>query len=220
MFQHENYFDKILVKIKNLNPNGSYHYYDKGNNTLMQFHELYSENGTHLEIIMLGNSIIKGVHWNELTGINIGNRGIGKDTTDDMLGRINNIIKEKPKYVFFLGGINDIYKNIATEHTLKNIIEIEQVLAKNEITTIIQSTIYSANKVENHEEINKKVQKLNVSLKKYAHDNHLIYFDLNEFLSENKKLKDEFTTDGIHLNTKGYKVWSIELKKVIKELNP
>ena len=62
------------------------------------------------DIVFLGNSITAGGNdWSERLNIpNIKNRGIGGDTTDGVIARLDEIIYFKPKAVFLLIGINDL----------------------------------------------------------------------------------------------------------------
>ncbi len=48
------------------------------------------------------------VNWNELVGRNVANRGVDGDGAQQMLNRMRNILREEPKFVFVMGGINDI----------------------------------------------------------------------------------------------------------------
>ena len=65
------------------------------------------------DIVFLGNSITQGGNdWSErLNYPNIKNRGIGGDVTDGVLSRIDEIGYFKPKAVFLLIGINDLWNN-------------------------------------------------------------------------------------------------------------
>ena len=63
------------------------------------------------EIVFIGNSITEGgKDWSAKFGINhIRNRGIAGDLTDGVLQRLDEIIYFKPKAVFILIGINDLF---------------------------------------------------------------------------------------------------------------
>ena len=60
------------------------------------------------------------------------------------------------------------------------------------------------------------VDTLNTFLKKLAASRNIDYLDLNKYLSENKKLKKEYTTDGVHVNEVAYKIWYSVLEEVLK----
>ena len=63
------------------------------------------------DIVFLGNSITAGgKDWSErLNQPNIKNRGIGGDVTEGVLARLDELIYFKPRTVFLLIGINDLW---------------------------------------------------------------------------------------------------------------
>ncbi|PID27048.1 MAG: hypothetical protein CR982_06980 [Candidatus Cloacimonadota bacterium] len=66
--------------------------------------DLYKQYNKKGNIVMLGNSITYGVNWNELLNRNdIINRGIGSDTTEGFLSRMEYIYKAEPKICFIMG---------------------------------------------------------------------------------------------------------------------
>jgi lysophospholipase L1-like esterase len=53
---------------------------------------------------------------------------------------------------------------------------------------------------------------------KYAQENNLDYIDLNPFIaSDSLEIKDEYTTDGLHLSAAAYLVWAREITTVLKK---
>ena len=82
---------------------------------------------------MLGDSITFGINWNELFNMNIINRGIGSDTTEGFLSRMENIYAINPKKVFIMGGINDIFKGIEVNQIFSNYIKIIEALKNKNI---------------------------------------------------------------------------------------
>ena len=172
--------------------------------------ELFSLRNPKRDIVMLGDSITEGGDFRQLTGRDdILNRGIGWDTSLGLTKRLN-LIGMDVKKCFILIGINDISRDIPIDSIFENYkIVIANLKAKN-ITPIIQSTLYTVDRIEFD---NKKVEELNTKLKEYAKENNIVFIDLNSVLSENKMLKQEYTHDGVHLNTKGYVVWMNAIKK-------
>ena len=63
------------------------------------------------------------------------------------------------------------------------------------------------------------VAKLNSLLIKLALEKNLLFVNVNSVLSDGKILIDDYTTDGVHLNAKGYKLWGSELEKLILKLD-
>ncbi len=186
------------------------------------------------EIVMFGDSHIQSARWNELLGIyKVINRGIAGDVTEGMKNRLDEIIKLKPKIVIIEAGINDVYNWVNTEIILHNFNYIIHKLTERNIRVVITSIFYSGklwgkewieknmpklNVVENNRGRNKVVKTINTRLKKICRDYGAIFVDVNGKLSQNGFLKDVYTRDQLHLNAKGYKIWSDELLKVLKRL--
>ena len=65
------------------------------------------------KIVFLGNSITQGLlrHTEKLSRTDIINRGISGDHTDGILARLQEIIHYKPKAVFLLIGVNDLFED-------------------------------------------------------------------------------------------------------------
>jgi lysophospholipase L1-like esterase len=167
---------------------------------------------------MLGDSITQGVEWNELLGrTDISNRGIGGDTTAGFLKRLPNIYTLKPELCFIMGGINDIGIGISVETIQDNMGKIITALLEHEIQPIMQSTLYVSNKTQNWKKTNNKVDAVNNWLKEICREQGLIFVDINNILSENGTLKNEYTYDGVHLNGLGYKEWGKIIKPMIIE---
>jgi lysophospholipase L1-like esterase len=181
--------------------------------------DLYSVYKTDkADVVMLGNSITFGVNWNELMGrTTIVNRGIGSDLTQGFLHRMEYVYNVHPKLCFIMGGINDIYENISVEKIYENYTAIIDSLRAHKIIPIIQSTLFVSPKWRNAVEKNKEVEKLNGMLAKYARNKKIFFLDLNRVLAENDTLKDDLTLDGVHLNSKGYKLWREELEPVLEK---
>ncbi len=162
------------------------------------------------DIVMLGDSITDRTDWNALfKRKDILNRGISGDSTDGMLQRLESLPKSIKK-AFIMIGINDLGKGSTVEYIYNNYIKIIKILQEHGITPIIQSTLYIA--YDTGKRKNDDVRHLNDLLKSFTLDNHLTFIDLNKNLSENEHLKLDYTDDGIHLNSQGYKEWA----KVIK----
>ncbi|ARV16824.1 hypothetical protein BTO07_04410 [Polaribacter sp. SA4-12] len=173
------------------------------------------------DIIFIGNSITEqGGNWAEKVGIkNVKNRGIAGDVTDGVLKRLDEITHFKPKTVFLLIGINDLFnlhyqKQIpSTEYVAKNIIKItDSIYQKSPETTIYLQTIlptaeaYMANYIN---QVNNIIRNTKIDVNYKLIDLH------NEFVNENGLIKSELTSDGTHLNELGYEVWVKTIKDKI-----
>ena len=168
------------------------------------------------EIVFLGNSITAGGgNWSlRLDHPNIKNRGIGGDTTDGVLARLDEIIYFQPEAVFLLIGINDLWNNTLTDSFVnnvgENIIEIAKtIVKKSPKTKMFVQTVLPIGKQEYIEPI----KNLNDIIKSNAEFYNVIDLYV-EFINEKGLMQEELTTDGVHLNEKGYQKWVETVKPV------
>ncbi|MDA9026924.1 GDSL-type esterase/lipase family protein [Flavobacteriaceae bacterium] len=178
----------------------------------------------YADIVFLGNSITSGgKDWSKrLKHPNIRNRGIGGDVTDGVLARIDEIIYFKPKAVFLLIGINDLWNNNSpnnpsAEYIANNIIQIAQVInAETPKTKIYVQTVLPIEK----EQYKTSILKVNEIIKANEKENPYQIVDLYSiFVNENGLIRKELSTDGIHLNEKGYDAWVEFIKPIICSIN-
>ena len=176
------------------------------------------------DIVFLGNSITSGgKDWSKrLKHPNIRNRGIGGDVTDGVLARIDEITYFRPKAVFLLIGINDLWNNNnpnnpSTEYIANNIIQIAQVInAETPKTKIYVQTVLPIEK----EQYKNNILKVNEIIKANEKENPYQIVDLYSiFVNENGLIRKELSTDGIHLNEKGYDAWVEFIKPIIYSIN-
>ncbi len=171
------------------------------------------------KIVMLGNSITYGCNWSELLGRNdIVGRGITSDNLEGYLARIYYVFKLKPEVCFIMGGVNDIFAGFTVDQIFNNYKRLVDTLLSKNIKPVIQSTLFVNPKWKNTEGKNKLIIQLNDKLKDLAGLKKLLYLDLNSKLIDGKNLKDEYTTDGVHLTWKAYKIWGEELEKILLNL--
>lgn len=177
---------------------------------------------TESAIVFLGNSITERGQWHELfPGEIIMNRGIGGDNTFGVLARLDHIMKQKPRKMFIMIGINDIGRGLPLEVIISNYQGIlKKIRTQSPGTEVyIQSVlpmndeILSAAYLKNKKQI---VRDLNAALKDLAEKYELTYIDLYNkvFADEDNNLKPELTMDGIHLKPASYVLWTEYLKEL------
>ncbi|MFV7789571.1 GDSL-type esterase/lipase family protein [Aliarcobacter lanthieri] len=168
------------------------------------------------EIVMIGDSITDGAEWYELLNIdNIQNRGIGGDTTDGILLRLDSI-NQSIKKAFIMIGINDITMYKSIDEIYNNYIKIIDILEKKGIKIYIQSTLYLGNNYYNSKSINSKVDELNKKLEELAKNKDLTFINLNKIFAPNGYLDNKYTNDNVHLNGEAYLLWGQEIKDFMK----
>jgi lysophospholipase L1-like esterase len=172
------------------------------------------------KVMFLGNSITEGGKWRELTGDQtVINRGIGGDVTFGILNRMDDIIIRKPSKIFILIGINDISKDFPEEVIIANYKKIiEGLKAGTPSTKIFVQSVLPLNpqyrKFPQHYDKVDHVIILNKLLRDMALEQQVAFINLYPlFLDQQNRLDEKLTTDGLHLNAEGYKIWAKFLKE-------
>ncbi|WP_198007058.1 GDSL-type esterase/lipase family protein [Roseobacter sp. CCS2] len=180
--------------------------------------QLFEQFATQSEFVMIGDSITHRGLWTEfLPNYSVANRGIGGDTTDDVLRRMDSVLNLQPKFAFTMIGINDLSYGVETQEVFENYTAVLDILMANDITPIIQSTL--ACRAATCGDRIKDVAELNLLLAQYAAQNGIIFVDLNAVLADAEgSLRAEVTQDGLHLNGLGYKRWVDVIEPIFREL--
>ncbi|MDE7209374.1 MAG: hypothetical protein K2O31_05760 [Clostridia bacterium] len=172
-------------------------------------------NATRGKTVFFGDSITEMYDLEEyFPHLNLCNRGISGDTTKDMLNRLqSNVLDIAPTKIIFLGGTNDIGKNIPPKEIANNIHMIIQKIQDTlpDCKIFIQS-VYPVNTVRRPTFFSKTgnrtnivIDELNVLLKNLCNDCNCVYIDVNPSLKDqNGNLKKEYSVDGLHLTKEGY----------------
>ncbi len=165
-----------------------------------------------IEVVMLGDSIIARGDWKKLLENDfIINLGIDGDNTLGVLNRVNRAIELEPKIICLMIGINDLCLSVPLEKTFENYKNILEKIIQKKIKVIVQSVL-----ITQMPAVNKKVNTLNQMIKEYCETKDIQMIDFNSaFSNEKGLLKEDLTTDGLHLGQKAYKVWAYKLKSLI-----
>jgi lysophospholipase L1-like esterase len=168
---------------------------------------LYSQ--TSFDLIFLGDSHMEQCEWVELfPGINVANRGIGGETTQGLLSRIQYIRSNPGGVVFLQIGVNDLIGRADEEELVRNYLEIISSLEAHQVKVIPTLIFY----VRYIPEVNPAVTRVNKKLIQHFKSEGRDWIDLNPILSREETLSLEYTFDGIHLNASGYQIWTREIK--------
>lgn len=176
--------------------------------------QLFKDPKEKVTIVQFGDSIISNGNWNDLLGrSDVQNSGFGGFTTSHLVWLIKrNVIAYDPEICFIEGGINDISVGIPMERIKANYQGLIDTLMSNDITPIVQSTLYQVDQPKSKV----MIDSLNNFLMAYCAQKSIRYLDVNSRLSDEKGLKSEYSTDGTHINKKAYLIWAEEIKKVLK----
>jgi len=136
--------------------------------------------------------------------VKIINIGVSGEHTDDMLLRIDrDVINQKPHYVIIIGGTNDIgwykkpnyiFQNLKKMYEKTKINNIEPVACT--IPSILGFDEFISPRIELNEQIRNEANRMRLWL-----------VDLFSSTAEpnTNRLLDKYSSDGLHLNTVGYK---------------
>jgi lysophospholipase L1-like esterase len=159
------------------------------------------------------------------------NRGIGGETTLEMLGRFRqDVIALKPRAVVILAGTNDLAFNLGNspiEAVSNNLASMAELASLHKIRVILASVlpVSDYNQSPEGESLIQtagrppaKIIELNEAIKKYAERNGHIYLDYHSAMIDEKgMLKAEFAIDGLHPNAKGYAVMTQLTEQAIEK---
>ncbi len=164
-------------------------------------------------VVFMGNSITefwKTVHPDFFVGKPYVNRGIGGQTTSQMLLRFRaDVINLHPKVVVFLGGTNDIAGNtgdVSLDMIEDNIFSMIELAKTNDIRVVLCSVLpafdYSWSPGREPAE---KIIELNAALKFYAETHDVTFVDFHTTMKDARNgLRFELGEDGVHPNVEGY----------------
>jgi len=175
------------------------------------------------QIVFLGNSLTQAGKWSEyFPKQEPANRGIAGDNTLGMLGRLHEIINVRPAKLFLLAGTNDISLGRDNDKILTGIKSIVyQVKAGSPETKIYVQSLLPINNDNNiYKRMlgkEKQIEKLNKEIEKFCKKEDITFINLYPaFISGKRKLDAKYTTDGLHLNNDGYKVWINQIRSYIE----
>jgi lysophospholipase L1-like esterase len=172
------------------------------------------------DVYFVGDSITQRCNWDELfNNLNCKNRGIGSDTTEGILNRLQEITEGHPKKVFIMIGINDI-GNVESLNVIKNNLReiVSKIASSSPNTDIYMQSLLPVNKSKYQGNIRQSdIVTVNEYIKGLALSEHISYIDLfPNFADSTGELRSDLTTDGVHLNAMGYYIWKGVINKYIR----
>jgi lysophospholipase L1-like esterase len=181
------------------------------------------------DIIFIGNSLIAMNDWGKaFNNESIKNFGIGGETTFGILKRIAKVVYPNPNKIFIDIGVNDIAGR-THGYPLPKVYSLDSLIFNYEqIVTFIKVNsprtnvfIQSILPISNTGTLacsgcNEKIVTANIKLKELAVKEKCTYVDLHKHFLSNGQINNLYTTDGIHLNKKGYELWESIIKDFVK----
>jgi len=173
-------------------------------------------------IIFLGDSITEWGDWKTLLPeFEIDNYGVAGNKTYQIIDRIDELFNKEAHQLFLLVGINDLGDNrslydITSDYNkLVNLLEENKVAKEINLISVLPIVEFSWQKpgvsLQN-------IYQLNNEIKQIAQKNNINYIDIHSsFADETGNLKQEFTTDGLHLSEVGYLKYAEVIKLEITD---
>lgn len=172
------------------------------------------------DIVFLGNSLTEGGKWSELfRKKHIRNRGIIGDEAMGVYDRLDQILPGAPKKIFLLIGINDVSHDLTVDSIVAAIVQVvDKIQAESPGTKLYLQSLLPINesfgRYKRLEGKTEFIPEINRRLRTVAERRNIRFIDLFPLFIKpgTHILRDELTGDGLHLNEKGYKIWSKVLK--------
>lgn len=152
------------------------------------------------------------------------NSGVSGNKTISILNDMENrIYKYNPSKVILLVGTND-YNSISNDDTVKNIGKIIDGIKTNRpYAEIYVQSIYPVNKNINDgknvsSRNNEDISQMNEGIKKICKEKEVNFVNIYDLLVDDEgNLNEEYTKDGLHVDSDGYKVITKELMKILEQ---
>ncbi len=168
--------------------------------------------------IMLGDSLSL---WFPTQGLPSGklwlNQGISGDTSTGILRRLSAFSSTKPEVIYIMAGINDLRKGTSDKVILSNH---RQMVRRLKLThpnsyIIIQSILPTRlPKIPNS-----RIRSINTQLARIAKEEGVNYVNIHKWFTDFQgDLRQDLTTDGLHLSLNGYDVWQAAIQQIEKKL--
>ncbi len=188
-----------------------------------RFQTAYERRAQHLEtlpngseeIVFLGNSLTAECNWAELLEDHrVVNRGIDGDRLSLVLHRIAEVVESKPTRIFLMMGTNDLGKDQPDLDQLIASYEkiLKEIKVQSPATQIFVQSLLPVNpKLGEKKRNNENMQAFNQKLEALAASLETEYIDLYASFTEEGRLKETYSNDGLHLNGAGYQHWKKQL---------
>ena len=169
-----------------------------------------------VDLCCLGDSITQKFEWQgALSGWTVANRGIGSDTTEGMLARLDSVIMLEPRAISLMAGVNDLSLGRTPEEIIETyralLDEILLYLPDVEIivNSVLPVTVYNGVNSED-------IQALNLLLKDLCKEREIPYLDMFwSFADESGNLLPGYAIDSVHLSPDGFALWLSYLEPAV-----
>jgi lysophospholipase L1-like esterase len=151
--------------------------------------------------VMLGDSLSQWFPNDRLPATSTWlNQGISGETTRGILARSGDLANAQPHTIYVMAGVNDIKRGVSNREIIQNLSQTLQRLRQRHPNAqiVLQSILPT------------RSPQLSVMAQRQG----AYYLDVHQyFAARDGYLRSDLTTDGIHLNERGYGVWQSALNQ-------
>jgi lysophospholipase L1-like esterase len=168
-----------------------------------------------------------------MSGYRIVNRGIGAQTTAQVLGRFEaHIVKEQPSVVVVQVGINDLkaiplFPNEESWIVANCKANIEEIVAKSRAigAQVVLSTVFPVGRVPIErlpvwsDRVPASILEVNEFIASLAGPDVVVLDSWSVLANEQGQMRPEYSLDTLHVNAAGYEALNTELEGILEQLN-
>lgn len=160
-------------------------------------------------IVMLGDSLTKAGAWDRLLpDREVVNAGVEGDTTVDVANRLDDVVALDPAVVVLMAGTNEA-RRATVEQVVRGIEDILFRLHRElPLTRLIICSV-----LPRERERADWIREVNIHTRQFAPTVKAEFLDLwPRFADDDGELREELTTDRLHLTDAGYDAWAEPLR--------
>ena len=167
------------------------------------------------DIVFLGNSLTENGKWAKyFPKQQIVNRGITGDEALGIYDRLYQILPGKPKKIFLQTGANDVSHDLSIDSIVMRVaLVVDRIIRESPGTQLfLQGSLPINESYGRYARLKGKTEvfpQLNRRLEELAASKGISFVNLLPLFIQSKTsiLRKDLTTDGLHLNEKGYEIW-------------
>jgi lysophospholipase L1-like esterase len=174
-------------------------------------------------IVLLGDSLTAGGSFprtEALPGVELHNLGLPGETTWGLLSRLHDVWDLEPEYVFLMIGVNDLAHGERPEDIVERHKRIWESVKSGGARLVLEPLlpVNPGRFPPAHSGLkNKDLYDLNFHLESQSLKYSLLILDFRErYFDPQRRLRDEFTLDGLHLLPEAYAPWDEAMRSFLE----
>jgi lysophospholipase L1-like esterase len=174
------------------------------------------------KLVLLGDSLTAANPVQQISGVRVVNMGISGDEADHpeagVLRRVDRVGRVQPCCVFLLVGGNDLNNRKPLDAYISQYSQVLTALQREAAgaTIFVQSLLPTRDRFAHLLQV---IREANVRLWTLADEKKCRWLDLFPLMTDDAgELRQEFTSDGIHLTPAAYGIWMGVLESAVGEL--